>query len=217
MAEAADDDDILLVGESHCEIVMHTSVRLTGRPAEERSRSRYEIALVVISDVAEQCCARGRPIIVEWERDARHSAGLSRSVTHRYVTEPSSVVTSGAFFSPFGRFDSQRSTAQSCLFGAAGWVWKESRPPVRPVRRAHSRKRKIARRAAHRPLAVHVIRTHKRCKPFGPAWTTSRINYSFFFALSTSSSPGRTSTISETIRGRCGRVTPQDLFVDLAG
>ncbi|GBP32831.1 Inactive pancreatic lipase-related protein 1 [Eumeta japonica] len=33
------------------------------------------------------CCARGRPIIVEWERDARHSAGLSRSVTHRYVTE----------------------------------------------------------------------------------------------------------------------------------
>ncbi|GBP46374.1 hypothetical protein EVAR_36353_1 [Eumeta japonica] len=23
------------------------------------------------------CCARGRPIIVEWERDARHSAGLS--------------------------------------------------------------------------------------------------------------------------------------------
>ncbi|GBP68613.1 hypothetical protein EVAR_43944_1 [Eumeta japonica] len=36
---------------------------------------------------AGQCCARGRPIIVEWERDARHSAGLSRSVTHRYVTE----------------------------------------------------------------------------------------------------------------------------------
>ncbi|GBP92512.1 hypothetical protein EVAR_63087_1 [Eumeta japonica] len=34
-----------------------------------------------------ECCARGRPIIVEWERDARHSAGLSRSVTHRYVTE----------------------------------------------------------------------------------------------------------------------------------
>ncbi|GBP84907.1 Partner of xrn-2 protein 1 [Eumeta japonica] len=30
--------------------------------------------------------ARGRPIIVEWER-RRHSAGLSRSVTHRYVTE----------------------------------------------------------------------------------------------------------------------------------
>ncbi|GBP32805.1 hypothetical protein EVAR_19656_1 [Eumeta japonica] len=24
-----------------------------------------------------RCCARGRPIIVEWERDARHSAGLS--------------------------------------------------------------------------------------------------------------------------------------------
>ncbi|GBP56656.1 hypothetical protein EVAR_12334_1 [Eumeta japonica] len=33
-----------------------------------------------------QSAARGRPIIVEW-RDARHSAGLSRSVTHRYVTE----------------------------------------------------------------------------------------------------------------------------------
>ncbi|GBP93477.1 hypothetical protein EVAR_68714_1, partial [Eumeta japonica] len=31
------------------------------------------------------CCARGRPIIVEWER--RKAAGLSRSVTHRYVTE----------------------------------------------------------------------------------------------------------------------------------
>ncbi|GBP67373.1 hypothetical protein EVAR_43656_1 [Eumeta japonica] len=27
--------------------------------------------------VAAKCCARGRPIIVEWERDARHSAGLS--------------------------------------------------------------------------------------------------------------------------------------------
>ncbi|GBP72125.1 hypothetical protein EVAR_49308_1 [Eumeta japonica] len=26
---------------------------------------------------SEECCARGRPIIVEWERDARHSAGLS--------------------------------------------------------------------------------------------------------------------------------------------
>ncbi|GBP11943.1 hypothetical protein EVAR_74563_1 [Eumeta japonica] len=24
-----------------------------------------------------KCCARGRPIIVEWERHARHSAGLS--------------------------------------------------------------------------------------------------------------------------------------------
>ncbi|GBP45994.1 hypothetical protein EVAR_24187_1 [Eumeta japonica] len=24
-----------------------------------------------------KCCARGRPIIVEWERDAWHSAGLS--------------------------------------------------------------------------------------------------------------------------------------------
>ncbi|GBP11576.1 hypothetical protein EVAR_77720_1 [Eumeta japonica] len=33
-----------------------------------------------------RCPARGRPIIVEWERDAA-LAGLSRSVTHRYVTE----------------------------------------------------------------------------------------------------------------------------------
>ncbi|GBP52347.1 hypothetical protein EVAR_38494_1 [Eumeta japonica] len=27
--------------------------------------------------VTKPSCARGRPIIVEWERDARHSAGLS--------------------------------------------------------------------------------------------------------------------------------------------
>ncbi|GBP17884.1 hypothetical protein EVAR_7877_1 [Eumeta japonica] len=31
--------------------------------------------------------ARGRPIIVEWERDAAFGGPLSRSVTHRYVTE----------------------------------------------------------------------------------------------------------------------------------
>ncbi|GBP17898.1 hypothetical protein EVAR_7891_1 [Eumeta japonica] len=41
----------------------------------------------VLRDNDFECAARGRPIIVEWERDARHSAGLSRSVTHRYVTE----------------------------------------------------------------------------------------------------------------------------------
>ncbi|GBP25012.1 hypothetical protein EVAR_94307_1 [Eumeta japonica] len=41
----------------------------------------------VFHQTGDLCCARGRPIIVEWERDARHSAGLSRSVTHRYVTE----------------------------------------------------------------------------------------------------------------------------------
>ncbi|GBP07394.1 hypothetical protein EVAR_4769_1 [Eumeta japonica] len=29
------------------------------------------------SQSEKNCCARGRPIIVEWERDARHSAGLS--------------------------------------------------------------------------------------------------------------------------------------------
>ncbi|GBP51504.1 hypothetical protein EVAR_44479_1 [Eumeta japonica] len=40
----------------------------------------------VSSNVHPLASARGRPIIVEWERDG-HSAGLSRSVTHRYVTE----------------------------------------------------------------------------------------------------------------------------------
>ncbi|GBP22388.1 General transcription factor IIH subunit 2 [Eumeta japonica] len=29
------------------------------------------------TELDKHCCARGRPIIVEWERDARHSAGLS--------------------------------------------------------------------------------------------------------------------------------------------
>ncbi|GBP44811.1 hypothetical protein EVAR_75679_1 [Eumeta japonica] len=35
------------------------------------------------------CCARGRPIIVEWERDARHSAGLSlvRDIERRVKAE----------------------------------------------------------------------------------------------------------------------------------
>ncbi|GBP46917.1 Histone H2B.3 [Eumeta japonica] len=35
--------------------------------------------LHVIQKKILKCCARGRPIIVEWERDARHSAGLSLS------------------------------------------------------------------------------------------------------------------------------------------
>ncbi|GBP94571.1 hypothetical protein EVAR_70608_1 [Eumeta japonica] len=35
----------------------------------------------------ENCCARGRPIIVEWERRKAFGGPLSRSVTHRYVTE----------------------------------------------------------------------------------------------------------------------------------
>ncbi|GBP86520.1 hypothetical protein EVAR_62958_1 [Eumeta japonica] len=38
------------------------------------------------SDLIE-ASARGRPIIVEWERDAAFGGPLSRSVTHRYVTE----------------------------------------------------------------------------------------------------------------------------------
>ncbi|GBP39080.1 hypothetical protein EVAR_27439_1 [Eumeta japonica] len=38
-------------------------------------RSVSDIELFVT--LSRPCCARGRPIIVEWERDARHSAGLS--------------------------------------------------------------------------------------------------------------------------------------------
>ncbi|GBP06354.1 hypothetical protein EVAR_4515_1 [Eumeta japonica] len=33
------------------------------------------------------CCARGRPIIVEWERDARHSAGLSLVRDNRSIVQ----------------------------------------------------------------------------------------------------------------------------------
>ncbi|GBP52241.1 hypothetical protein EVAR_83102_1 [Eumeta japonica] len=38
----------------------------------EEVAAKWAIAIMTF-----QCCARGRPIIVEWERDARHSAGLS--------------------------------------------------------------------------------------------------------------------------------------------
>ncbi|GBP60642.1 hypothetical protein EVAR_88369_1 [Eumeta japonica] len=34
-------------------------------------------AFILCDEFVDGCCARGRPIIVEWERDARHSAGLS--------------------------------------------------------------------------------------------------------------------------------------------
>ncbi|GBP22201.1 hypothetical protein EVAR_10711_1 [Eumeta japonica] len=46
-----------------------------------------------------KCCARGRPIIVEWERDARHSAGLSLVRAHRFLApvNTSSLLT-GAFY-----------------------------------------------------------------------------------------------------------------------
>ncbi|GBP60873.1 hypothetical protein EVAR_26771_1 [Eumeta japonica] len=49
----------------------------TGPVTESRAATKIETG----TEIA--CC---RPIIVEWERDARHSAA-SRSVTHRYVTE----------------------------------------------------------------------------------------------------------------------------------
>ncbi|GBP71387.1 hypothetical protein EVAR_20487_1 [Eumeta japonica] len=40
---------------------------------------RFDCAIIQLAAVGRTplCCARGRPIIVEWERDARHSAGLS--------------------------------------------------------------------------------------------------------------------------------------------
>ncbi|GBP75701.1 hypothetical protein EVAR_98551_1 [Eumeta japonica] len=39
--------------------------------------------------VCPACCARGRPIIVEWERDARHSAGsLSFGAHKRHAEKP---------------------------------------------------------------------------------------------------------------------------------
>ncbi|GBP91166.1 hypothetical protein EVAR_67276_1 [Eumeta japonica] len=39
--------------------------------------TRFDDQRAVLPPYFSQCCARGRPIIVEWERDARHSAGLS--------------------------------------------------------------------------------------------------------------------------------------------
>ncbi|GBP41105.1 Protein kinase DC2 [Eumeta japonica] len=47
-----------------------------GRRAPALSNRHFERIGYYI-DVSFTCCARGRPIIVEWERDARHSAGLS--------------------------------------------------------------------------------------------------------------------------------------------
>ncbi|GBP21109.1 hypothetical protein EVAR_11140_1 [Eumeta japonica] len=52
---------------------------ISGRPKKATPRANKKIWLPVKS-----CCARGRPIIVEWERDARHSAGLS--LVRSYVT-----------------------------------------------------------------------------------------------------------------------------------
>ncbi|GBP79064.1 hypothetical protein EVAR_58732_1 [Eumeta japonica] len=60
---------------------------------ERHRRTSFAKALCALKQL--MCCARGRPIIVEWERDARHSAGLSlvRSspppfhVFHAYTSE----------------------------------------------------------------------------------------------------------------------------------
>ncbi|GBP18340.1 hypothetical protein EVAR_14733_1 [Eumeta japonica] len=41
------------------------------------TKSAILLADSQVVDCYHKCCARGRPIIVEWERDARHSAGLS--------------------------------------------------------------------------------------------------------------------------------------------
>ncbi|GBP92662.1 hypothetical protein EVAR_67398_1 [Eumeta japonica] len=55
----------------------------------------YGLRFRVISK--EMTAARGRPIIVEWERDARHSAGLSLVRGHRgRRTSPSSSGDSGS-------------------------------------------------------------------------------------------------------------------------
>ncbi|GBP00258.1 hypothetical protein EVAR_869_1 [Eumeta japonica] len=50
------------------------SFTLALRRVEDLTRPRI---LWLTSGMQLACCARGRPIIVEWERDARHSAGLS--------------------------------------------------------------------------------------------------------------------------------------------
>ncbi|GBP34079.1 hypothetical protein EVAR_94093_1 [Eumeta japonica] len=50
-------------------------------PALDYSSSRFQDGKRCI------CAARGRPIIVEWERRKAFGGPLSRSVTHRYVTE----------------------------------------------------------------------------------------------------------------------------------
>ncbi|GBP56959.1 hypothetical protein EVAR_79095_1 [Eumeta japonica] len=49
------------------------------RPAFRSARCvrYYDADMIPVDLLNFECCARGRPIIVEWERDARHSAGLS--------------------------------------------------------------------------------------------------------------------------------------------
>ncbi|GBP85893.1 Putative uncharacterized transposon-derived protein F52C9.6 [Eumeta japonica] len=54
-----------------------------------------------------KCCARGRPIIVEWERDARHSAGLSLVRQHTLLAQP---VTEENFPRVYHELKAQRET-----------------------------------------------------------------------------------------------------------
>ncbi|GBP93638.1 hypothetical protein EVAR_69602_1 [Eumeta japonica] len=60
----------------------HTLSDIIGRALKSANVSCLLESLLRRSD----CCARGRPIIVEWER-RKAFGGLSRSVTHRNVTE----------------------------------------------------------------------------------------------------------------------------------
>ncbi|GBP91828.1 hypothetical protein EVAR_51003_1 [Eumeta japonica] len=58
-------------------------------PDRNISRSRLKRSVAPPTDSKRntiKCCAR-RPIIVEWERRKAFGGPLSRSVTHRYVTE----------------------------------------------------------------------------------------------------------------------------------
>ncbi|GBP23037.1 hypothetical protein EVAR_15711_1 [Eumeta japonica] len=67
---------------AHCEAV-HESAwgELITRALQSEVAARAEMRT---------CCARGRPIIVEWERDARHSAGLLSLVRQAIIRGSSS-------------------------------------------------------------------------------------------------------------------------------
>ncbi|GBP81965.1 hypothetical protein EVAR_62785_1 [Eumeta japonica] len=82
---------VLVQGASSEENIHKSSARKRNGNLTHRKPSRCRTARGDETNETSPCgtvgVLRGRPIIVEWERDARHSAGLSRSVTHRYVTE----------------------------------------------------------------------------------------------------------------------------------
>ncbi|GBP71763.1 hypothetical protein EVAR_58860_1 [Eumeta japonica] len=70
--------EALSIPPDHSYLLMHSAGLL--EPAQCKQQSSEAIparnsTAPTPSNVG--CCARGRPIIVEWERDARHSAGLS--------------------------------------------------------------------------------------------------------------------------------------------